>query len=248
MSANPPAGQVLLTLDDARRLKEERDAVAREYEALGHRLDRLNKQVDALALFLPVHVHERLFEVAHEGGRQRKWAPTIFRILEDAGHGLTSGEIKDGLKGTDLEGEIGPHGNSLYNALSKIVSKGELSKINHYYCLPGQKPPEHAVNQSSSTQVELDVIQVLRSKSEGVRSMEIVQTILRTQMPSASGMRKSTGGFYKALALLVAAGKVVKQGRLYMLPKNENEPSDAPPSNGSDAGSEDGRPRTLRLV
>lgn len=249
VSANPPSGQVLLTLDDARRLKEERDEIAREYEALGRRLDRLNKQVEALALFLPAHVHDRLFESAKESGRPRKWAPTIFRMLEDAGHGLAAVDIKEGLKGTELEAEIGPHGNSLYNALSKMVLKGELSRVSAYYCLPGQSPPANAANKPGARQIDLDVVRVLSSKPSGLKSMEIVQEILRAQMPSSSGMQKSTGGFYKALSLLVAAGKVTKQGHLYRLPPNENEPSDGGTSDGSDAGSDDdGRPRALRLV
>ncbi|WP_331308827.1 hypothetical protein [Methylobacterium oryzae] len=248
MSTNPPSGQVLLTLDDARRLKEERDAVAREYEALGQRLDRLNKQVEALALFLPAHVHERLFEPTQEGGRPRKWAPVIFRMLEDAGHGLTTSDIKEGLKGTDLETEIGPHGNSLYNALSKMTLKGELLRERSYYCLPGQQPPANASGRPGARQIDLDVVRVLSSKPSGLKSMEIVQEILRAQMPSSSGMQKSTGGFYKALSLLVAAGKVTKQGHLYKLPHHENEPSDGGASDGSDAGSDDERPRTLRLV
>ncbi|MCJ2090894.1 hypothetical protein MKK88_33660 [Methylobacterium sp. E-005] len=55
---------------------------------------------------------------------------------------------------------------------------------------------------------------------------------------------------YSAIQRLARQGVIERTGLgCYKLVSKENEPSDVPASNGSDAGSDDdGRPRALRLV
>lgn len=232
---------VLLTLESVLRIKDERDSVAREHEALGKQLEALNAKLSAAALFMPPEMQAALAadgggeDDASGGGHVRKWAPVLLGFLRESEHGLTTADIKEKLEGHPLEQDIGAYGGALYNALRKMVSKGELKKDGDYYCLSWQtRPPDAAVHERGV--MRPTILQVIADQGP-IKSADIVKYIMDHDLAPAHGMKRSTGAFFKALSVLVTQGKVIKEGKLYRVPFNENEPHDGGTSHGSDAGS-----------
>ncbi len=237
---------VLLTLESVLRIKDERDSVARQHEALGKQLEALNAKLTAAALFMPPEMQAALTvdgdgeDDGNGGGQTRKWAPVLLGFLRESEHGLTTADLKERLEGHPLEQDIGAYGGALYNALRKMVSKGELKKDGDYYCLAWQtRPPDASVHERGVMQPT--ILRVIADQGP-IKSADIVQHIMDHNLPPASGMKRSTGAFFKALSVLVNQGKVVKEGKLYRVPSNENEPHDGGTSHGSDAGSVGARP------
>ena len=235
VSQNP----ILLTVDDVRRIKLERDEVARRYEDLGKLLAELNNKIDAATYFLPAHWQERLLEDAATTEAKGKWPPAVFAALEKAGHGLTTADLKEHFKGTPLEQDLGYQGGALFNGLAKMVAKGSIIKEDGYYRLPGQILPERP-KESDRSQIQIDILQVLKENPNGLKSGQIAQAIIRDNLPAAAGMGKSTGNFYKKLSILVFTGEVIKDGPLYRL---------APEKSGDEQADDDsGNLRKLRVV
>jgi hypothetical protein len=232
---------VLLTLESVLRIKDERDALARQHEAIGKQLDTLNAKLSAAALFMPPEMQAALAvdgggdDEGNSGGQARKWAPVLLGFLRESEHGLTTADIRQRLEGHPLEHDVGAYGGALYNALRKMVSKGELNKDGDYYCLPWQTKPLSAPVQERGV-MRPTILQVVADRGP-IKSSDIIQHILDHDLAPANGMKRSTGAFYKALSGLVNEGKVVKEGKLYRVSSNENEPHDGGTSHGSDAGS-----------
>lgn len=235
-----PQSPVLLTLESVLRLREERDSVAREHEAIAKRLEALNAKLSAAALFMPPEMRAVLAtdnEGDEEGGDQnrgRKWAPTILSFLGESKYGLTTADIRQKLEGHPLEQDVGAYGGALYNALRKMIGRGEITKNGDYYCLPWQtKPPNAPTHERGSIRPA-----ILRAISERgpIKSGDILTYLMNNDPAVANGMKRSTGAFYKSLSVLVHEGRIVKEGRLYRVPSDENEPHDGGTSHGSDAG------------
>lgn len=243
-----PQSPVLLTLESVLRIKDERDALARErdalareHEALGMQIEALDAKLSAAALFMPPEMRSALDvdgdgdEEGGDAGRTRKWAPVILGFLRESEYGLTTTDIKQKLEGHPLEQDLGAYGGALYNAMRKMTLKGELKKDGDYYCLPWQtKPPSAPENERGI--LRSTILRVITDNSP-IKSADIVQYIMDNDLPAANGMKRSTGAFYKALSMLAREGKIIKEGRLYRLASNENEPHDGGTSHGSDAGS-----------
>lgn len=232
---------VLLTLESVLRIKDERDSIARQHEALGKQLEALNAKLSAAALFMPPEMQAALTtdgggeDDANGGGQSRKWAPVLLGLLHESEYGLTTADLRERLEGHPLEKDIGAYGGALYNALRKMVSKGELKKDNDYYCLPWQARPPNAVVHERGV-MQPTILQVIAEQGP-IKSADIVQHIMDHGLAPANGMKRSTGAFFKALSVLVNQGKVIKEGKLYRLASNENEPHDGGTSHGSDASS-----------
>lgn len=231
--------QVLLTRDDVLRLRDEREVATRELAAATYRMERLDAKLNALRLILPDGVVNELFgrvgprpeTRSHtEGGRTRKWAPAVFRMLEEAGHGLTTADIRKRLEGTELAEQVGPYGNALYNALSKMVAKRELIKDGEHYCLPRQGKPEGAANNQRGADYQAAILAALVREPLG--SGDII-TALRSS-PVADRIGKSASYVYTVLSRMAAAGEINKEGALYSLPHKENEPPYGHPLSGSE--------------
>lgn len=249
MSESPPQSSVLLTLDDVYRLRDERDAVAQEHAALSRRLDELNGKLTAIATFVPPHIKVLLGATPSQAGGERsetpsrrKWAPSVYHVLMQEGHGLTVSEIKDKLAGNPLVESVGKHNSALYNALSKMVGKGDLIKDGSYYCLPGQSRPENASDESSQSLKMEAIREALKASLVSLRSADILKNILDSGHPASKGMGKSAGAFYKALSSMTQSGEVIREGRQYRLSAQKNEPHDGGTSHGSDASSVGARP------
>jgi hypothetical protein len=107
--------EVLLTLAGVRQMRLERDHLKEEVTTISARLDHLEKMIEAASYFLS---DEEKIEFAKSGDiedadSREKWGPTLRRILQTVGHGMTFGELKQALIGTPLEGSLGVFGNAL---------------------------------------------------------------------------------------------------------------------------------------
>jgi hypothetical protein len=235
---------VLLTLADVMKIKEEREAAAVAAAEAAARVRALDAKLDAIRLWLPDTLAARVFppETSDEGDgltseRKRKWAPTVMGILRESTHGLTTADIRARLVDTPLFDQAGRYGNALYNALSKMVAKGDLLKDGEYYCLPGQSRPENAPKRPASQGGYEQAIKEVLGKTGGLKSGDIIGALRQTEF--GSGLGKSTGYFYSVLNKMLATGALQKEGRMYSLPPEANEPSDGDPQDSSDVGEED---------
>lgn len=215
--------------------------MAREHEALAKRLETLNAKLAAASLFMPPQMKAALAvdgEGDEEGGgpnRGRKWAPTILSILGDSKYGLTTADLMQRLEGHPLEQDVGPYGGALYNAMRKMIGRGEITKKGDYYCLPWQTKPPTAPEHDRGS-IRPAILRIISERGP-IKSADILSYLMSNDPAIASGMKRSTGAFYKSLSVLIRDGKIIKEGKLYRVPSKENEPSDGGASDGSDAGS-----------
>lgn len=229
-----PSNAVLLMLDDVRRTKRERDSIALEIDRLTGELTKLDAKLDGIKHWLSPELEAQVFsddvEIEENGTahpQSRKWAPVILPIFREAGPGLLQKEVKEKLKAIDspLYFETGLQGGALYNALSKMVKKGELVRDGNYFCLPGQGKPDNSVRSNSRKDYEEAIISVLKERPDGLKSSMLIEKLKKTTV--GENIIKSSGYVFKVLSWMLEINSISKDGQRYFYdPENIRRDTD----------------------
>jgi len=228
--SSPDGNQVLLTFEDVRRIKAERDVVAAQVETLSEKLKES-------ARFLPINMRAALFATTDNSQRTRKWAPTLIRILSEANRGMTTAELKQALQLTPLADDVGVYGNALYNALRKMIHRGEIEKTGEYYGLPGKDAPpaqRQLVGGLKVGSMAFEIMGILKRHPNGLTSKDIVTELQATDQ--AGRLKSSPSMVYNVLARFLAQQKLMRKDGIFRLAK-PNEPPGAVAQDGSETGS-----------
>jgi hypothetical protein len=206
--------------------------VAAEAEKLNAKLAELDDILKSAARFLPPDLRAAVFAapknpiVERFGGArpQCKWGPVVFEILSGRGAGMTTTELRAALQLTPLADDLVSAPNGLYNALTKLVKKGELLRIGQYYCLPGQEPGGLA--QSKTARLTAFVWDLLEQHPRGITSREIADTMRGTEHEDY--LKSSPSIIYNVLSKFTVQGKATKEGRIYSIADRDRSVADEP--------------------
>jgi len=146
----------ILTMEDVRRWRAERDRLQGEIRERMEKLERVDRYLNAAKLFL--EAEEREEPTAHEtgeiAGKAESMADGILRILQGSNAIMKPTEIRSALMHSDAWAkQLERNPNYFYTVLSRLRGRGKIVKTGkRYRAFPESKgaKPDERTHQSSA--------------------------------------------------------------------------------------------------
>ncbi|MCJ2061481.1 hypothetical protein MKK63_01975 [Methylobacterium sp. J-088] len=251
-----------MTREDILARKAKRDQIAEQIDTLQQKLAAEDRWLDAVRLIVPAHFLSGIVEASDKEGdgteRSSVWRQAVMEALDAATTGMLPKDIALFIRengGLEAKDKITRNPNGLYNALNRLHNDAQITKH-------GDKFYRHSLFEELSAADTIDedagfsglkgsnlfIFNAIRENGE-LAPRSIIE-MLRESDEFGERQSGNPQYGYSAIQRLVRQGVIEKTGLgCYKLVSKENEPSDVPASNGSDAGSDDdGRLKALRLV
>lgn len=238
-----------LTREEILARRTKRAEIAGELEKLQHQLAEEDRWYEAVKLIVPPHLLlgvEEAINGAQEGPEKVSiWRQAVSEALGAATHGMLPREIAASIKeqgSYEAKERIVRNPNGLYNALSRMLSDGQVFKhgdkfyrLGLYQELIHKGELDEDADERSTLGVGAFILSFI-GEWDSLLPREIIAK-LRESDEYAERIEQNPQYGYSAIARLVRQGRLVKDGAYYRLPHKENEPHDGGTSHGSDADS-----------
>ncbi len=250
-----------LTREDILARIAKRDELTRQIASLQRDLEAEDRWLEAISLILPPAFRATLPSAAsgsESSDTRSVWRRAIEPVLASATRGLLLREIAHGIReeGDDEAKErIARNPNGMYAAIDRMLEDGSAVRFRDkiyskslFAALKDSGDLEDDADESGLTGANLYIVHGLSIFGPMVPK-QIIE-LMKEDKTLAAKIAGNPQYGYSTIARLVRQGHIRKgsDGR-YRLSADENESSDVPASDDSDAGSDDdGRPRALRLV
>jgi hypothetical protein len=218
--------------------------------ALQSELEAEEKWFEAISLILPPAFMAtiRAAEAGNSDASDSRsaWRRAVEAVVSAATRGLLPKEIAQGIRESgDAEARerISRNPNGIYAAIERMAEDGQIVRYRDkiysvalHSVLSQNGELDDDADGDSLGSVNTYIINGLNMF--GPMAPKTIMKMMKEDETLAARIAKNPQYGYSALSRLVRHGQIQKgsDGK-YRLPSNENEPFDAPPSNGSDVGS-----------
>jgi hypothetical protein len=236
------AAAPLLTAEQVSEWVRERAEVAQQHEALGARLEDLDRKLEAVRLLLPAAAAALLLEPNKPREHPNSGITDyIVQVLQSEPRGYSPAEVRAILKDHPEVGErVRRSINIVSNALIRLLAREEIAKHGaKYYWPETYERIQHGEIEEVGDPRATDSFNALMHKAMRAYgrpfSAKMAMQVGKQDPEIAARLTEQPSRIYSWLSRELGRNNLNRVGMLYSYPANGNEGSSASPTNPSDA-------------
>lgn len=217
----PEKSDVILTVDDVRQWRHERDSVSDEITKLTERRDDLNRRLAIVTSFMTPSAHAAVFGESAEPAPQDMTAWLRDIVLKADGP-LSYRNLIQLARGTPFEERLNRNTNTLYNAVARMAERGEVERVGNGVISTSAAQRMRAAGKEILTKTKAPsngaavVYRVLKEHPGGLRTADVLRA-MRTDPNLEATLNRNPQYGYTVLSRLTKRGLLTRANGRYAL-------------------------------
>lgn len=219
------AGEPLLTVEDVRRWREERDALRTHIAELQEKLESTEGKLQFVERLLGPARLAQLFPELTEEADPQSASDWVRLTTRNAGKPLSPRDLIKAALDSPLKDRVRRNTNTIYNAISRLVDRGELLRLGTLVIDPDVEVHLRAIGQNPLSLLPLSeklkgapavVHELLLRHPQGVVARELMDE-MRAHAHLKEKLTRNPQYGYTVLSRMVQRGQLAREGSLYKL-------------------------------